>query len=113
MCPFTLQTFSLTVGEKRGHGPSKKEPTGASEIDKHQLAGNTNPPNPFKIFTSLPPATATQCQRQNQCTIENCVELLDLEKGHVLGCFLMCFCGLYLANGFCFYLPGQLVGSQV
>lgn len=60
--------------------PGEGKRTGASEIDKHQLAGNTNPSNPFKIFTSVPPATATQCQRKNRGTGENCGELSEPEK---------------------------------
>lgn len=58
----------------------EREHTGASEIDKDQLAGNTKKSNPLKIFTSVPPATATQCQKENHCTGENCGELWDPEK---------------------------------
>lgn len=61
---------------EKGLGPEQdREHAGASQIDKHQLAGNTSPSNPFKIFTSVPPATATQCREENRGTGENCGQL--------------------------------------
>lgn len=85
VCPLKLQTLSLADREKGSSDQERerereREHTGAPEIDKHQLAGNTNPSNPFKIFTSVPPATATLCQRKNQGTGENCGELSEPER---------------------------------
>lgn len=95
VCPFKLQTLSLTNGEKRGLGPRGGEAAahGASESDKHQLAGDTDPTNPFKIFTSVPPATAAQCQRKNQGTGGNCGELSAAEEAT---CTIAFWCVLHL-----------------
>lgn len=118
--PLKLQTLSLIGEEKRrawtknkkggGGGGIEGRRAGASKIDKHQLAGNTNPPNPFKIFTSVPPATATQCQRKNQGTRENCGELSDREKAT---CTIAFWCVLHLfvlSESLRFCLPDQLLG---
>lgn len=60
----SFRHFEKEKGERLG--ANLKEYTRASEIDKHQLAGDTNLPNPFKIFPHQcpAPATAAHCQRK-------------------------------------------------
>lgn len=106
MCPFKLQTLSLTDEEKGGLDQAREGNTrGPPRLTSTNWLATPTCLILLRFSHQCPPSTATQSQKEYQSIGKNDGELFQPpppKKAHEHGWFSIPFCGcLLLANSYC------------